>query len=735
MSQLGRVPALGRGIFTLVQRNLQGQRLLRPLPPLLLVSRNQVRLTSGYNKLASKSPQTPNFDAAIRRRDSVKAWKIFSEFYEHGQVKILPSKQITLLLRLIEKGRDPNTVERCRRIITYIERNDVELISITEYSTLVLYHAKSGNVKCVEEILQRMLQKGLKLTPDLYIELIVNLKRSSPLPTYQLYQMLLQQDIIPNTYAYNAVMKMLSKHQQFNQVSSVYFDMKKFQISPNDETYSLMLNSCARSSNSSQAQEIYKEMMEQDIVPDVTSFSVFINLLINQGKLEQARDAYNDMIHFGHSPNIWTYSILIKGYGRKSRLDEAVALFEEMLERGITPNVVTYSTLIQGFALNQDLSRAMSYYKRMLAEDILPNEITYSILISAFAKNSDVQHSLELYQHMLSRKLVPDTAILNSLIYAFSNSQEMQEASKTFEEILSRNLTPDVVTFTTLIDGYAKVGDLDQAQNLFESMKPYQVAPNVKTYTTLINGFGKQSNMDKAISLFEEMKTVGLRPNTLTYNCLIDGYMKSSSFDRAVGMFEQMKESKIPLITSTYNIIMHGCLVNFKLEQVLPFYHELIDQRLVPDAITYGVLMNFHSFVGDKAKILELWNIARKTFPTKQLSAHVSILLDSCGVNGDLEALKITWSNLKDARFPLSENNFNSYIEALCKFESFNEAKRVFTTELKECGIKPSSKSLQTLLNQIKHRPQDTREIIDLVQSEYPSILSPIPSREPFQVS
>ena len=101
----------------------------------------------------------------------------------------------------------------------------------------------------------------------------------------------------------------------------------------------------------------------------------------------------------------------------------------------------------------------------------------------------------------------------------------------------------------------------------------------------------------------------------------------------------------------------------------------------------------------------------------------ISLYLDACGIHRQHDALVQAWADLRSINYPLNSNHYNSMIEALHRLGHTKEALEVYTKEMcKSDVVKPSLKTLVTLVGPLVRKPFLLRRTLDLIKNQYPAL-------------
>ncbi|CAO3674055.1 unnamed protein product [Rhizopus microsporus] len=172
--------------------------------------------------------------------------------------------------------------------------------------------------------------------------------------------------------------------------------------------------------------------------------------------------------------------------------------------------------------------------------------------------------------------------------------------------------------------------------------------------------------------------------------------------------------------------MLHACGQS-RDEYVLEHVYQLIkvDLYLDPDIGIYNALMDAYNRIGDGRTVLDIWQQLVSSAPPNVAvdQASVSIVLDSCGHNGYMHRAPSIWNWLKRTGFELNTNNYNSYIECLCRIPGrvgWDRALRLMKEDMRAPGDEISDKPLieektfNTLISFAKKKQFEESEIKQL---------------------
>ncbi|KAG1090842.1 hypothetical protein G6F42_019587 [Rhizopus arrhizus] len=198
----------------------------------------------------------------------------------------------------------------------------------------------------------------------------------------------------------------------------------------------------------------------------------------------------------------------------------------------------------------------------------------------------------------------------------------------------------------------------------------------------------------------------------------------------AMSIFNDMRPLQIQPTMHTYTAILHAC-GQYRDQYVLDQVHKLIkvDLYLDPDIAIYNAMMDAYNRTGNGEKVLDIWQTlsmaASEYAQVTPDQTTVSIVFDSCGHNGYIQQAQSIWSFLKRTQFNLNTNNYNSYIECLCRSrgrQGWDAAKAIVEQDMSIPG-KPQygkpvldEKTVNTLMSFARKKGFDDSEMDRLNQ-------------------
>jgi pentatricopeptide repeat protein len=225
----------------------------------------------------------------------------------------------------------------------------------------------------------------------------------------------------------------------------------------------------------------------------------------------------------------------------------------------------------------------------------------------------------------------------------------------------------DVATFTSLMLGYINSGQIQGAMEIYHVLREQHYRQQ------------QQQQQQQQAQLESEQHQQRRRPrrpiielDAMFYTTLISALTASASttstdpLDSALELFKDMRQLRIQPGLQTYTAMLHWC-GRMRDPEGLEQVHQLIkmDMALDPDVGIYNALMDGYNRTDQIDQVFYLWDtMQHKEFD----SSTVSIVLDACGHHNQYARGQSIWAFLQKRRQAmLNTNNYNSYVEFLCR--------------------------------------------------------------------
>lgn len=577
-------------------------------------------------------------------------------------------------------------------------------------------------------------------------------------------------------FEYHALMYAYGVQGQSEKAYDLLDRMQKVDnLTPNLHSYNILLGCYKRSNHLDKAEQLFKEMKQQPHLQlDIVTYNTLFHFYLKNEKFDRLFDMYEQLKRDSIQPDVYTYSTLLDAIIKskthqklgltiyhtllawKKHIDmhtintmirfiadidmnQALDLYHDIEVKYpyLQPDTVTFNILLDLCLKNDNPSKAYLLFKDMKKLKLKPDVITYGTLIDAEAREGNLKASLELFQEMCDFSIQPNERILNSLVNIASSKQVTSRDLDRLLEITSKyqyTLQLDVRAYNALLYGLALQGRSSQAQYIYDTVfrdMRFRL-PDIATFTHLLLAYINDNQLDEALQIYQTLREhhlkcktaasvkVPIELDTTFYASLISSLSSSMGEDgmaAALMLFHDMRKLRIQPTKHIYTAMLHAA-GQHRDDYVLEHVHQLIkvDLYLDPDIGIYNALMDAYNRLGDGDAVLEIWQTLTsgggQVVPDQ---ATVSIVMDSCGHNGQGQQAQWIWESLRRQGFALNTNNYNSYIECLCRQRGragWDVAYQLVKEEMSNGrGPKRDEKTVNTLLSFARKKGFDQSEI------------------------
>jgi pentatricopeptide repeat protein len=627
--------------------------------------------------------------------------------------QVIDKEVLRKVLLVLRKGKKSSDLHLLQRIISDMETVFNLPVSHFEMHALMYCYGVQHNPSAAYQVLRDMYARGI--SPNIYTyNTIIGVYKSvrDAKGALAIFDQMARNGVEPDVSTYNTMISLLASNADYDKARSLYNEMEEKGIRANQYTFSTLLKIAASTKDEKLGNNVMNRILSDKKTAaevDVTTFnSILLLLSETTGSLDTLYEFYHTAdSRFPHLKlDIVSYNTMLDACLKADHPSEAVKIIEDMSQAGLQPDVVTYGIMIDSQSKSKNVEEAIALFKEMTEKGIRANERVLSSLVNASSLGNENQIAdiIKIIQSVSYREnLRPDRQAFNALLNSLANRADPDQAQKLFDTVFSeRNSSrfhqPDIATYTSLITAYIKSGDMDAALDVYYAVKEKHVparrrknAPtnsvtlDTQFYTALITMFAQTA--DNVPSIDSEQQSDDRLSYAPAYiytveddtdrRKFIEGEDNSSvALATALSLFTDMRQMQIRPNAHTYTTLLNAA-AKHRDELALEHIHKLIkmDLYLDPDIAIYNGLMEAYNRTGQGHQVIQIWETLKLSSPTSSMQdknidqASVSIVLDSCAHNGYGYKAEEIWDQLKRSKFPLNTNNYNSYIEALCRMK------------------------------------------------------------------
>ncbi|XWS60071.1 hypothetical protein CRYUN_Cryun07bG0002600 [Craigia yunnanensis] len=316
-----------------------------------------------------------------------------------------------------------------------------------------------------------------------------------------------------NTVTYNALLRVLARHDSIAEFWSVVEEMKGEGFEMDIDTYIKVSGNFQKFKMLEDAVKLYEVMMDGPYKPSAQDCSLLLRSIsgADTQDLNLVFRVANKYEAAGHSLSKAIYDGIHRSLTRVGKFDEAAKIMKVMKNAGCEPDNITYSQLVFGFCKARRLEEACKVLDEMEAHGCSPDIKTWTILIQGHCDANQIDNALMCFAKM-QKNCDADADLLDVLINGFVSQNRIDGAYKLLVEMINIvRLRPWQATFKILIEKLLGKRKLEESMNLLKLMKKQNYPPYPEPFIQYISKFGTvEDAMEflKALSV-KEYPTIG----------------------------------------------------------------------------------------------------------------------------------------------------------------------------------------------------------------------------------
>ena len=555
--------------------------------------------------------------------------------------------------------------------------------------------------------------------------------------------------------------------------------MRSAGAEPNVVSYNSLISALFELGKVPEVREVIKEMEQRGVKKDIWTETALLGGFVDAGELGSAKEVQQRLQPVVEGPrksktlDIAAINALIKLEVADQGIARGLELAERYRDERRPLNERTLSTLaVEGAKRVQTAEEAVR-----LLEDLedatgqAAGRQAWSIAIKGLlARPEGLSEALQLHQEARDRSIQPDSAMIQPLLGALllpSSSAESLAAAKELYEDLSQasraySASPDLSIYVTLLRACAdpSAPDLAFSRSLIADMRERSMrleGPSVPWHIVAL--MRAATNWEEAFQAYDQIRALDVTAlDQKAYNIILAAFTSLTFPDSAAYLDGAVGVAPPTLIMEFLSDMRHGSPPqppnSYTYSLLLTYYsrtetasvtqiahlHSLIklDINLDPDTALFNALMGAYSRVGAYSAAYRIWETMLANSRNEQTrvdARSLSILLDSCGFEGGNVALRRAqrvWKEVGDGLIEgikrRNSNNWEAYIECMCRLGQFGDAERAVFEEMGHGGEPPVETSTLEVLLKMSRRGGDERwqGVRERIAAEMPQLFEQV---------
>lgn len=516
---------------------------------------------------------------------------------------------------------------------------------------------------------------------------------------YQVFEKLNCKDLI----CWSTMIGAFSQNDQSLAALELFERMEEEGFKPDRAVFLCVLKACGNLGIIRQGRLVHAQVIKDTLESDSLLGSCLIDMYAKCANVEDAQRVFDLLEH----PDVITWNALMEGYSQQGSWPHSLKLLDRMQASGTKPDDVLLGSILRACSSTGSIKNVILVHDTLVRTGLESNMFIQGMLISMYVNCGAledaqqlfdtledkhqtswnaimagyIQHEkayqvLELHEKMILENIQPDISIFVNVLKACSKLQNLLQGKLIHLKIFLWNFQVDLAIGNALIDMYVKCRCLNMACQVFEGLPKR----NSVTWNSIISGYAYNKQELMAIELFQKMQEEGISPDEVTYACMmrpcgsmkalglaqvihkqivafgfetdsfvgsviVDTYSECGSWEEAHEVFEKLPNKSVVC----WNTIIGQNVQLGNSVQALRLFEQMQEAHIDADKITYLCLLKICSMLVDGMwqQVMIIHNLILKG----ELESDVflgSCLVDSYSKNGDLEAARNVFDNMRD---------------------------------------------------------------------------------------
>uniref|UniRef100_A0A5K0V8E7 DYW domain-containing protein n=2 Tax=Nymphaea colorata TaxID=210225 RepID=A0A5K0V8E7_9MAGN len=344
---------------------------------------------------------------------------------------------------------------------------------------------------------------------------------------------------------WNHILFEYSRRNLFQEVLSLFFHMRRSDVSPDSLCLSSVLKACSSLSDPIAGGQVHSYCVKS-----------------------------------GHDSGVSVGTALVDMYMKCGSVNDAQQAFHDMPET----NVVTWTTLLAGYVQNGCPEIALEFFIRMHEEDLKPNHFTFATVLAACADLGAVQAGSNIHSLVLKLGFSTTLFVGNSLLNMYSKCGLISAAQMVFDGLSNRSS----ISWNAMLTGLVQNGFHAEALEIFHQMRMDGVQLTQATFTTLIKACADNRELGFTRQLHSCALKTGFASDTSTLTGLVIAYAKCKQMEVAHGLFSLVPEVQTVV---SWTAMVGGYLENGMTEQALHGFRKMWREDIKPNEFTFSTIL------------------------------------------------------------------------------------------------------------------------------------------------
>ena len=334
-------------------------------------------------------------------------------------------------------------------------------------------------------------------------------------------------------------------------------------IVPDQKLYNFAISACGQSGRVKDAESIFQHMTTHSFaVPGLYTFNAMISVYGHAFEVEKAQEMYTNMKELGIQPDLVTYNSMLYAFALGRRHDLATDLFQQM---PIAPDMTTLNTMILAATRSNEMESAERYFDSIPKHCAPPKsanplrrcKITYENMAEGYLATGHYDQVIGLWRNdLVCRRRTKSSKMLHLLLRACKELGDYDTAMELFEEFRERGVKPRVTMYNHLLSILVERKAIVESMSLFEDYRSNGVTPNVLSYTMLLEMLVEESDQHLLVlDLYRDFIRLRYRetedgddavaePCPMVFLLVVEDSLANGDYEQVVKVFEDITSNE-----------------------------------------------------------------------------------------------------------------------------------------------------------------------------------------------
>ncbi len=515
-----------------------------------------------------------------------------------------------------------------------MNRKNIKLNANSGKAFFKLFKMRKDSARMIS-LLDVLKQQKVPISLDMYVTLISTCVDAGDIKAAKrVYHESVESKLEPNSIYYNAVLKMFTTCNDFDQVQNTVETMKKQGVDFDSVTFTILLkyySSIGRydigakykqqllssskvvgtsgwnailkldSMNENEFDESLELAKKQRVAMDVITYNLIINHFIGVEKYEQANKYYNEMVNLIPMRDARIWGTVIKLFCAQDKLDKVEQALHHMKQQGIPITSTTYTIFLNHLVNTKRYDVAKKYLKELMTKPNLIEAQLWNVIIKLYC-NTGEDHQIAATLDAMKKHSKIDIVTYTTIINHCIDNGKFEFASRYYQQVVDKGFTVDMQLENTMLKLYCATNDTKRMKQTIERMDRV----GNSTYNTLINYFIEHGDHESASHYYNKLIQENVRIDVKLWGTIIKMFCLQDNFAQVDQSISQMKEQGVEPNSTIYTIILNRC-VETKNYTIAKKYHAMAISA--PEKIErelWNVILQLQCHAGQVTETLEM---------------------------------------------------------------------------------------------------------------------------------